>query len=212
MKLPEFGVRFPVTNVMIFLCILVLGLVSLSKLPVDLMPEIEPPVISGITVYEGASAEDVESKVTEVVENNLAIVSNLDKLSSRSMEGLSVVRCRFKWGVNLDEASNDIRDRLEFAKRSLPEEVESPIVFKFNTSTLPILFVGVSSSDKAYPQLFHLVDKQISDELKRVPGVGAIQMYGGLERQINVKLDRGRLEAYNLSAEDINRRLKEENI
>ncbi len=212
MKLPEFGVRFPVTNIMIFLCILVLGLVSLSKLPVDLMPEIEPPVISVITVYEGASAEDVESKVTEVIENNLAIVSNLDKLSSRSMEGLSTVRCRFKWGVNLDEASNDIRDRLEFAKRSLPEEVENPIVFKFNTSTMPILFVGVSSSDQTYPQLFHLVDKQISDELKRVPGVGAIQMYGGLERQINVKLDRLRLEAYNLSAEEIIRRLKEENI
>jgi len=212
MRLPEFGVRFPVTNVMIFLCILVLGLVSLSKLPVDLMPEIEPPVISVITVYEGASAEDVESKVTEVIENNLAIVSNLDKLSSRSMEGLSVVRCRFKWGVNLDEASNDIRDRLEFAKRSLPEEVENPIVFKFNTSNMPILFVGVSSSDQTYPQLFHLVDKQISDELKRVPGVGAIQMYGGLERQINVKLDRGRLEAYNLSVEEISRRLKEENI
>src|SRR3990167_6611017 len=131
MRLPEFGVRFPVTNIMIFLAILVLGVVSLSKLPIDLMPEIEPPVISVITVYEGASAEDVETKVTEIIENDLSIISNLDKLTSRSQEGLSIVSCRFKWGVNLDEASNDIRDRLEFSKKTLPEEIETPIVFKF---------------------------------------------------------------------------------
>ena len=212
MRLPEFGVRFPVTNAMIFLTVLVLGLVSLNKLPIDLMPEIEPPAISVITVYEGANAEDVETKVTEVVENNLAIISNLDKLTSRSLEGLSVVSCRFKWGVNLDEASNDIRDRLEFAKRSLPDEIETPIVFKFNTATIPILFLGINAPQEVYPRLFHLVDKQVSDELKRIPGVGAVQMYGGLERQININLDRSRLEAYNLSVQKIAERLAQENI
>ncbi len=212
MRLPEFGVRFPVTNIMIFLAVLVLGLVSLNRLPVDLMPEIEPPSISVITVYEGASAQDVETKVTEVIENNVAIVSNLDKLTSRSLEGLSVVSCRFKWGSNLDEASNDIRDRLEFAKRSLPDEIDSPIVFKFNTSMLPILFIGASSSEEAYPRLFHIIDKQVSDELKRVPGVGAVQINGGLERQINVHLDVSRLEAYHLSARQISERLRAENI
>src|SRR3989338_3998404 len=212
MRLPEFGVRFPVTNAMIFLTVLVLGLVSLNKLPIDLMPEIEPPNISVITVYEGANAEDVETKVTEVVENNLAIISNLDKLTSRSLEGLSVVSCRFKWGVNLDEASNDIRDRLEFAKRSLPDEIETPIVFKFNTATIPILFLGINAPQEVYPRLFHLVDKQVSDELKRIPGVGAVQMYGGLELQININLDRSRLEAYNLSVQKIAERLAQENI
>lgn len=212
MRLPQFGVKFPVTNVMIFLAVLVLGLVSLSKLSIDLMPEIEPPSISVITVYEGASAEDVEAKVTEVVENNLAIVSNLDKLTSRSLEGLSIVSCRFKWGVNLDQASNDVRDRLEFAKRSLPDEIETPIVFKFNTSMIPILFIGVSTPAENYPRLFHIVDKQVSDYLKRISGVGAVQMYGGMARQINVKLDRARLEAYHLSVEQIAKRLQNENI
>lgn len=212
MRLPEFGVKFPVANIMIFFAVLVLGMVSLSKLPVDLMPEIEPPVISVVTVYEGAGAEDVESKVTEVIENNVAIVSNLDKLTSRSLEGLSMVSCRFKWGTNLDEASNDIRDRLEFAKRRLPDEIETPIVFKFNTAITPILFIGIGSSEEAYPGLYHTVDKQVGDELKRVPGVGAVQMFGGLERQINVKLDRSRLEAYNLSVQKIAERLAEENI
>lgn len=212
MRLPEFGVKFPVANIMIFFAALVLGLVSLSKLPIDLMPEIEQPVISVVTVYEGAGAEDVEAKVTEVIENNVAIVSNLDKLTSRSLEGLSLVSCRFKWGTNLDEASNDIRDRLEFAKRRLPDEIETPIVFKFNTATIPILFIGVGSSDEAYPGLFHIVDKQVSDYLKRIPGVGSVQMNGGLERQINVQLDRSRLEAYNLSVQKIADRLAQENI
>lgn len=212
MRLPEFGVKFPITNAMIFFAVLVLGLVSLSKLSVDLMPEIEPPVISVITVYEGASAEDVEAKVTEVIENDLSIVSNLDKITSRSTEGLSMVSCRFKWGVNLDEASNDVRDRLEFAKRRLPEGIETPIVFKFNTSMLPILFVGIHTGEENYPQLHHIVDTQVSDELKRVPGVGAVQMFGGLERQINVKIDRQRLEAYGLSAQLISQKLKDENI
>src|SRR3989339_92855 len=212
MRLPEFGVKFPVTNIMIFFAVLVIGLVSLGKLSIDLMPEIEPPVISVLTVYEGASAEDVEAKITEVIENNLAIVSNLDKLTSRSMEGLSMVSCRFKWGVNLDEASNDVRDRLEFAKRSLPEEIETPIVFKFNTSMIPILFIGVNCAQENYQQLYHLVDKQVGDYLKRIPGVGAVQIYGGFERQINVRLDRGRLEAYRLSVQEVAQRIKNENV
>lgn len=211
MKLPEFGVKYPVANLMIFFAVLVWGLVSLFRLPLDLMPEIEPPSISVITVYEGASAEDVESKVTEVVENNLATVSNLDKLTSRSMEGISVVSCRFKWGVNLDEASNDIRDKLEFAKRLLPDEIDTPIVFKFNTSMIPILYFSVSSG-KHYTQLYHLMDKNVGDALKRLPGVGAVQVYGGRERQINVDIDRGRLEAYNISAQQVIDRLAQENI
>ena len=154
----------------------------------------------------------METKVTEIVENDVSIVSNLDKLTSRSMEGLSIVSCRFKWGTKLDEAANDIRDRLEFAKRRLPDEIETPIVFKFNTSMIPILFIGASSSNELYPQLYHIVDKQVSDYLKRIPGVGAVQIYGGLERQININLDTAKLQAYNLSARKIAKRLAEENI
>jgi len=211
MRLPEFGVKYPVTNLMIFFAVLVWGVVSLIKLPIDSMPEIEPPNISVITVYEGAPAEDVESKVTEVIENNLATVSNLDKLTSRSLEGISVVTCRFNWGTNLDEASNDIRDKIEFAKRVLPEEIDTPIVFKFNTAMIPVLYLSVSSK-KNYSQLYRIMDKQVGDALKRLPGVGAVQLYGGLERQINVSLDRQRLEAYHISALQIAARLAEENV
>ncbi|MCX5703668.1 MAG: efflux RND transporter permease subunit, partial [Candidatus Omnitrophica bacterium] len=106
----------------------------------------------------------------------------------------------------------DIRDKLEFAKRTLPDEIDTPIVFKFNTAMIPILFIGVNSNTQDYPQLYHLVDKQVGDALKRVPGVGAIQIYGGLERQVNISIDRARLEAYRLSVQRIVDRLAQENI
>ncbi len=211
MRLPEFGVKLPVTNLMIFFAILILGAVSLSKLPIDLMPEIEPPSISVITVYEGAGAEDVEKKVTQVIENNLSTISNLDKITSRSLENISAVTCLFNWGVDLDEASNDVRDKLEFAKRTLPEEIDPPIVFKFNTALIPVMFIGVNT-EVNYEQLYYIVDKQIADYLKRIPGVGAVNVYGGLERQINVKLDRARLEGYHFSVQQIVDRLARENI
>jgi HAE1 family hydrophobic/amphiphilic exporter-1 len=122
-----------------------------------------------------------------------------------------VVTCRFNWGTNLDEASNDIRGKLEFAKRLLPDEIETPIVFKFDTSMMPILYTSVDS-EKHYSQLYHIMDKEVSDVLKRLPGVGAVQIYGGLERQINVSIDRDRLEAYQLSVQQVVERLAKENI
>lgn len=211
MRLPEFGVRYPITNIMIFFAILVLGLVSLYFMSIDLMPEIEPPAVSVITRYEGASAEDVETKVTEVIENRVSIVSNLDKLTSRSIEGFSIVTAQFEWGTNLDEASNEIRDQIEFAKRFLPEDIETPIVFKFSTSMIPIIFYGITAFE-TYPKLYDLIDDEVASYLKRIPEVGAIQLVGGLERQINVKLHKDKLEAYHLSVEDITNTLAAENI
>ncbi len=212
MRLAEFGARQPVTNLMIFLAILVLGLVSFTRLPVDLMPEIERPTISVITGYEGASSLDVEKKITEVIEKSLASVANLDRITSRSLEGVSVVSCRFKWGINLDEASNEVRDKLELAKRSLPDDISTPIVFKFNTAMIPILFIGIHGPAQLYGKLYHIVDRDVVKNLERVPGVGAVQIYGGLERQININIDRGRLEAYGIAVQQIVERLAQENI
>ena len=211
MRLPEFGVKYPTTNLMIFAAILVLGLFSFSRMALDLMPELEPPVISVITRYEGASAEDVEAKVTKVIENQVSIVSDLDKLRSRSIEELSIVTAQFEWGTNLDEASNEIRDRLEFAKKFLPEEIETPIVFKFNMSMLPVAVYGISA-EETYPRLYDIIDDEVADYLKRIPEVGAVQLIAGLERQINVEVDKDKLEAYHLSLEDIAYVLAKENI
>jgi HAE1 family hydrophobic/amphiphilic exporter-1 len=214
MSLPEFGVRRPVTNLMIFSGIIVIALYSLMNLGVDLMPEIEPPAITVISVYPGANPEDVETKVTEPLENQLATTPGLDKIYSRCLEGLSLITLKFNWGTNLDEASNDIRDRIDRAKKFLPDipdEMDDPSIFKFNTAMIPILFIGFSA-DRSYPDLYDLVDKRIVDELKQIPGVGTVTLQGGLQRQINIWIDRMRLEAYGFSILDVEDILKKENF
>jgi hydrophobe/amphiphile efflux-1 (HAE1) family protein len=211
MRLPEFGVRRPVTNIMIFFGILLLGIVSFYMLPVDMLPEIEPPAISVITDYPGSAAEDVEDKVTRHIENQLSIVDNLDTITSISVENQSIVTCKFDWGTNLDEASNNIRERLEFAKRDLPDDAEDPMLFKFNTAMLPILFLGFTA-EESYPRLHQFVDQNIADRLKNLPGVGAVQILGGLQRQINVRLDRERIQAYKLSVQQIAQAIRAEHF
>lgn len=214
MNLPEFGVKRPTTNLMIFTAIIIVALYSLTRLGVDLFPTIEPPVVSVISAYPGSSAEDTEIKVTEPLENQLATTPGLEKITSRSLEGVSVISLKFKWGTNLDEASNDIRDRIELAKRFLPDipdEMETPFLVKINTANIPILFCGVTARH-SYPDLYDLIDKQVCDALRQLPGVGTVQLMGGLERQINVWIDRGRLEGYGLSVQSLYDTLRRENI
>ncbi|MDD3089196.1 MAG: efflux RND transporter permease subunit, partial [Candidatus Omnitrophica bacterium] len=214
MSLPSFGVRKPITNLMIFSAIVVLSMYSLTRLGIDQMPEIEPPAITVVTVYPGASPEDVETKVTEVLENQLATTPGVEKITSRSMEGVSALSLKFIWGTNMDEASNDIRDRIDRSKRLLPDipdEMENPFIFKFNTSMIPILFVGVTG-EESYPELFDMIDKRVCDPIRQLPGVGTVQLNGGLERQINIWLDRQMVEGYGFSVLDIVSVLKAENV
>jgi HAE1 family hydrophobic/amphiphilic exporter-1 len=214
MKLPEFGVKRPVTNLMIFSSIIIIALYSFTRIGIDSMPKIEPPIITVITSYPGASPEEVEAKVTEPLENQLATAPGLEKITSSSSEGASSIRLKFIWGTNLDAASNDIRDRIELAKRSLPDipdEIDNPYIFKFNTSNVPILFCGITAKE-SYKDLYELVDKKIGDALRQLPGVGTVQLFGGLQRQINVWLDRHRLEGYGFSILDIENAIRQENI
>ncbi len=200
---------------MIFTAIVVLALYSMYKLGIDMLPKIEPPVITVIATYPGASPQDVEIKVTEPLENQLGTTPGLEKITSVSSEGAAIVSLKFLWGTNLDEASNDIRDRIELAKRFLPDipdEMDNPFIFKFNTANIPILFVGFTGRE-SYPSLYNLVDKQIGDNLRQLPGVGTVQIQGGgMERQINIYVDRNRLEGYGFSVLDIQNVLQQENI
>ncbi|MDD5495986.1 MAG: efflux RND transporter permease subunit [Candidatus Omnitrophica bacterium] len=214
MSLPEFGVKRPMTNLMIFCGIIIIAFYSLTRLGIDMMPEIEPPAITVIASYAGANPEDVEIKVTEPLENQLATTPGIEKITSRSMEGTSLITLKFKWGTNLDEASNDIRDRIELAKRYLPDipdEMDNPFIFKFNTANIPILYIGITA-DQSYSDLYDLIDKRVGDALRQLPGVGTVQLIGGLERQINVWIDRETLEGYGFSILDIGKILKEENV
>lgn len=200
---------------MIFFAIIILAFYSLTRIGIDIMPEIEPPVISVVSGYPGASPEDTEIKVTEELENQLGTTPGLEKITSFSFEGLSVISLKFIWGTNLDEASNDIRDRIDLAKRflpAIPDEMDNPFIFKFNTANIPIIFVGITAV-QTYPDLYDLMDKRVGDALRQLPGVGAVQFQGGgLERQINIWIDRQRLEGYGFSILDIQDALKQENI
>ncbi|MBW1732755.1 MAG: efflux RND transporter permease subunit [Deltaproteobacteria bacterium] len=217
MKLPEFAVKRPNTVLMIFLGLFLFGTISLSKLGIDMLdmlPEIEPPAISIIVPYPGASASDVESDVTKYLEDQLSAVNNLDKLNSISKDNLSVVTCQFEWGTNLDVASNDVRDKIDLAKADIEEhapDAKEPILFKFSSASAPIMVVSVTATE-SWKNLYRIVDKQIADPLKRIKGVGAIMIYGGLRRQINVEFDRERLAAFHLSPDVIIRTLAGENL
>ncbi len=214
MNLPEFGVKRPITNLMIFVGVIVISFYGLARLGIDLLPEIEPPAISVISVYPGASPEDVEIKVSEPLENQLGTTPGLDEITSRSLEGVSAVTLKFNWGTNLDEASNDIRDRIDRSKHYLPDipdEMDNPFIFKFNTAMMPILFVGITA-EQSYPDLYDIIDERVADQLRQISGVGSVQIHGGLERQINIWIDRQKLEGYDFSISDIETVLRVENI
>ncbi|MDD4016938.1 MAG: efflux RND transporter permease subunit [Kiritimatiellae bacterium] len=211
MRLPELGVKRPIFTLMIFIAILVMGLVSMVRLPVDLFPEVETPSVTVITQWPGASVEDVEGRVTRVIENQLSIVNNLDEVTSRTREGISAITCMFEWGSDLEEAANDIRDRLSIARRYLPDDIEEPIIYKFNSSSMPVLTYAATATE-SWEKLFDIVEDDLGDALKRLPGVGAVQVYGGLHRQINIDIDPLKLSGYGLTLGQIEETIANENL
>ncbi|MCM8811328.1 MAG: efflux RND transporter permease subunit, partial [Candidatus Omnitrophica bacterium] len=137
MTLPEISVRRPYTILMIFLAILLISLITIPKIPIDLMPNIEVPVITVIVPYPGASASDVENDITKYLEDRLITVEDLDEINSISKDNISIVSCKFKWGKNLDAATNDIRDKVDLAKTEIYQhapDAEEPLIFKFSTA------------------------------------------------------------------------------
>jgi CzcA family heavy metal efflux pump len=198
MRLAQFSVNRPVTTLMIFIAMVVLGLTSLSLLGIDLLPDLEIPAISIVTLYEGAGPEEVETLITEPIEDILSTISRVDDVLSISKEGVSTVTLKFAWGGNIDEAANDVREKLDMVKERLPEEAETPVVFKFDVDMFPIMRIGITAGD-SFPRLQKIVEDQIADPLKRVDGVAVAAVHGGLERQIRVEIDQERLAALNLS-------------
>ncbi|NSW83125.1 MAG: efflux RND transporter permease subunit [Syntrophothermus sp.] len=211
MRLPEFSVKQPVAALMAFLAVIVLGIFSLTRLSIDLLPNVEMPAVTILTVWPGASALDVETEVTKHIEDQLSMVNNLDTITSKSLDNLSMVSCQFEWGTDLEDATNDVRDKLELAKKKLPDDAEEPVIFKFSSASIPILAMTVTG-DTSWPRLYYLTEKQIADELKSVPGVGAVQLYGGVKRQINVHFDLQKINGYHLNLLQVKQVLAAENL
>ncbi len=211
MKLPELSIRRPVFISTIFAGILVLGVMSLKMLPVDLLPDITLPSIGVVTIYPGATPKDVETLVTKPIEDYVSTVPNLKEVTSRSLENISVVSMRFAWGTDMDEASNEVRSRIDMAKRLLPEDIETPVIFKFDMSMWPILFYGIHA-EQSYPKLREIIEDKVANPLKRIPGVAIISLFGGLYREIRVSVDRARLEGYGISIQQVVQAIQAANL
>jgi len=188
-----------------------MGLYSLTQLPIDLYPEMELPFIGVVTTYGGASASDIETNVTRPVEDALNSVSNLKEITSTSSDGLSVIFMNFEYGTNLDEASNDIRSNLGFIDRVLPKDAEKPMIMKFNSSMMPIIFYAVTAKE-SYRGLEKILDEKIVNPLNRIEGVGSVNLAGVPGRKVYIDVDPRKMEAYNLTIEQIGGILAAENM
>lgn len=211
MKIYETSVKKPISTALIFVAVIVFGLFSLNNLAIDQLPEMDLPAISVITTYTGANAEDVENNITRRIEDGLNTVSNLKEITSKSSDGVSLVSLEFEWGTNLDEASNDIRDALGRLTEYMPEDAEEPILFRFNSSLMPIMSFSITA-DESYPALNKILEEQFVNRLSRIDGVGSVGIMGAPVREIQVNVDPVKLEAYGLSVEQIGGIIAQENI
>ena len=211
MKIYESAVRKPISTVLLFVGVLVMGLFSLSHLAVDQYPEIEIPQISVITMYPGANAAEIETNITRVLEDNLNTVSNLKKLTSKSQDNVSMITVEFEYGSDLDEGANEIRDAVSRVQSMLPDGIEYPTIFKFSSSMMPIMMLAVTA-EESYPALSKILDDKLVNVLNRVDGVGAVSVIGAPEREVQVNVDPVRLDAYGLTVEQLGQIIAAENV
>ncbi len=202
MSLYEGAVKKPIMTTLCFVAVAIFGLFSLTKLPIDLLPDIETNTIMVMTAYPGASAEDIENNVTRPLENTLNSVENLKHITSKSSENISIVTLEFEFGYDIDVLTNDVRDKLDMVKSTLPDEAENPIIFKFSADMMPILLLSVQA-EESQAALYKILDDNVANPLARIPGVGSVSIAGAPQREVNVYCDPNRLEAYGLTVEAI---------
>lgn len=204
------AVEKPITTLMIFVAIMVLGVFSLVQLPVDQYPEMDPPYLSVMTNYAGANAADIEENVTKILEDQLNSVEDLKEMTSTSYDNLSVVSLEFEWEANLDEAANDVRDAIDKAMDQLPDDIDRPSLLKFNTSMMPVLIYAVRA-EASYPGIEKIIEDKVINRLNRVDGVASASISGSPTRVVYVDLDPNKLDAYNMTIEQLGNIIAAEN-
>ena len=211
MNIARFSVHRPIFTIMVVLIVVILGVVSLVRLPIDLMPDISYPTLTVSCIYENASPEEIEKLICRPIEEAVSAVPGAEEVTSTSSEGQGMIRVTFSWGTDLDAAANDIRDRLDRVIPRLPENADRPTLRKFDLASFPILILGASSRLDPV-QMRKIIDDQITYRLERVPGVAAVDIRGGLEREIHVSLNPEKVNALAIPFEQIIRRVSEGNI
>ncbi|MBN2370012.1 MAG: efflux RND transporter permease subunit [Vicinamibacteria bacterium] len=211
MNLSEFSIKRPVFVVMLTLIVVIVGAVSLSRLPIDLMPEITFPTLSIGTSYENTGPEEIEQIITRPIEEAMSAVPGVEEVFSVSSEGSSNVRVMFSWGTDLNAAMDDVRERLDRVIPRLPDEIDRPVLRKFDPAMMPILIIGALSNLDPI-QTRRILDEQISYRLERAPGVASVDIWGGQEREIQVNLDPDRVKALGLPLDQIITSIREGNL
>ena len=211
MNLPQFSIKRPVTTLMIFAGIMLFGFISLSKLPQELFPPITYPQLTVVTTYENAAPEEIETLITKPVEEAIGTVSGLRRLKSVSKEGLSLVIAEFGWSQNMDFAALRMREKIDLIKERLPRESKEPLVMKYNPFEMPVMTLSVTG-DRPPQEIREVSRRIIKDELEKIEGVASATITGGLEREIIVEVDQGRLEAQGVPLLDVAESITDANL
>ena len=211
MNLPDFSVRRPIFTTMVTLAIVIIGIVSLNRLRIDMLPDIELPTLSISTSYEGASPEVMERLITQIIEEIVATVPGVEDITSTSSEGSSRVRVSFVWGTDIDIAALDVQSKLEDEINELPDDIVRPRIRKFDISSFPVVLLGVSS--KLDPvALTQVIEDQIRYRFARVPGVAQVDLWGGYDREVRIELDPDRIKALGLPIDRVITAIRDANL
>lgn len=211
MNLPELCIRRPVFTTMLIALPVVVGLVSYFKMGVDLFPNVDLPIVIITTTRPGASVEEMETGVTKPIEEAVNTISGIDELRSTTKEGISVVNITFFLEKNRDVAQQEVQGKINTILSQLPTGTDTPIIDKFDIDASPVLTIAISGN-RSLREITEIADKQIKDQLSSLPGVGSVSLVGGRKRAINVTVDADKLEAYNLSIDQVRQALGKQNL
>ena len=211
MAIYKTAVTKPITTILVFVAVIVIGLYSYTQLPIDQFPQMDPPYITVMTTYAGSSASEIETNVTKILENSLNSVDHLKKLTSQSKDNISMVTLEFEWGTDLEEVLNDVRTYVDITKDNLPDECSNPIIIKLSTSMMPVIQYAVTANE-SYPSLDKLLDDEIIPQLNRVDGIGNLTVSGAPERYVYIYLDQSKLDAYGLTVENVGNMISANNL
>ena len=211
MAIYQTAINKPITTALIFVGIIVFGVFSFSKLPIDQFPAMDIPYVSIMTTYPGANGSEIETNVTKVLENSLNSVDGLKEITSQSKDNISVVSLQLNWGQNLDESVNDVRSAIDMVNDNLPDGCSRPMIFKFSTSNFPIMQYAITAKE-SYAGLEKILENNVVNVLNRIDGIGNISLSGTPERYIYIDLDQSKLDAYKISVEQIGQAISANNL
>ena len=211
MAIYKTAIEKPVTTALIFVAVMVIGIFSFLNLPIDQFPEMDPPYITVMTTYPGASASEMETNVTKIMENALTSVDGLKHITSQSKDNISMVTLELEWGSNMDEAVNDVRSFVDMTKDNLPDNCGTPMIFKLSTSTMPVCQYSITA-DETYAGLDKILNDEVIPQLNQIDGIGNISLSGAPDRYVYINVDQQKLDAYGLSLEQVGQVISANNL